>query len=181
MACLRVLAVSFGVVLCGGCIEDSRTHEPPDLPPPLRPSELQSDSWDVCRMLGPASQSEGIYGTDLGYATPLPNSDKLAVLFGDTWSEAGDACQYPVTPADDLQATLPRARPDELRAGEPSGSAKEQACASLEYTVDDPDDPQSWRRMLLFASVEDRDAGMALETGALRTPVAAWTTHREDE
>lgn len=179
MAGSRWSAIGVGALLLGGCVKDARTYEAPDLPPALRPSELDSTSWDVCRMLGPAAQSEGIYGSDLGYATPLPDSDKLAVLFGDTWSEAGDACQYPVTPADDLQATLPLTRPDELRAGKPNADAKEQACAGLEYTLDDPNDPQSWRRMQLFASTEDRDASTPLETGALRTPVAAWTTQRE--
>jgi hypothetical protein len=182
MSWSRWSAIGAGALLWGGCaVEDARTYEAPDLPPALRPSELDSTSWDVCRVLGPAAQSEGIYGTDLGYTTPLPDSDKLAVLFGDTWSEAGDACQYPVTPADDLQATLPRERPEQLRAGKPSTDAKDQACAALEYTLDDPNDPQSWRRMRLFATVEDRDGNTPLETGALRTPVAAWTTHREDE
>jgi hypothetical protein len=155
----------------GGCIEvveDDRSYEAPELPPALRPSSLDSTSSDVCRMLGPAQQSEGIYGTDLGYTTPLPGTDRLAVLFGDTWSEAGDACQYPVAPADDLQATLPRERPRD-------------PCASLEVPLDDPSDPKSWRRIRLFDTAEDRELDAPLETGGLRTPVAAWTTQRDAE
>ena len=100
------------------------------------------------------------------YTALLPGTDRLAVLFGDTWSDAGDACQYPVTPADDLQATLPRQRPEPI----------EDACASLEYAVDDPADPTSWRRMRLFEDEAARAAETPLETGGLRTPVAAWTT-----
>lgn len=180
MAASRWSGWAAAAVLLNACaVEDDRTYEPPDLPPALRPSSLESTSWDVCRMLGPAAKSEGVYGTDLGYTAPLPDSDKLAVLFGDTWSEAGDACQYPVTPADDLQATLPRERPQELHEGAPSTAAKERVCAALEYTIDVPDDPKSWRRMRLFASREDRDLGTPLETGALRTPVAAWATHHD--
>jgi hypothetical protein len=160
-------------------VDDPRDHVPPAArPPTLRPSALTSTTWDVCRLLGPDTHSQGIYGTDLGYTAPLPGTDRLAVLFGDTWSEAGDACQYPVSPADDLQATLPRARPIELSAGQPAAATKEHACSTLQYTLDDPSDPKSWRRIRLFATVDDHAAGSAMESGGLRTPVAVWTTPR---
>lgn len=171
MACARVLIVLASIALgsLAGCVSDDREHTRPELPPALRPSTLTSETTDVCRLLGPAAHNEGIYGTDLGYTAPLPGTDRLAVLFGDTWSEVGDACQYPVTPADDLQATLPRARPQDVAT----------ACGALEHAVDDPSDPKSWRRIMLFEDAASRAAGAPLETGALRTPVAAWASARD--
>ena len=160
-------------------VDDDRDHEPPAPRPPLHASALASTSWDVCRLLGPAVHDQGIYGTDLGYTAPLPGTDRLALLFGDTWSESGDACQYPVTPADDLQASLPRARPAFANAGPPSADAKAQTCSTIGYALDDASDPKSWRRMRLFATPEDLAAGRALESGGLRTPVAVWNTQRD--
>ena len=87
----RFISFGFGVLALSACMKDTRDYEPPDLPPALLPSELASESSDVCRLLGPAQQSDGIYGTDLGYTVALPNGEGLAVLFGDTWSEAADA------------------------------------------------------------------------------------------
>jgi hypothetical protein len=174
---LRLWSSCTCALALGACfsMKDRRDHDPPDLPAPLRPSGLTSEGSVVCRLLGPGSRDEGIYGTDLGYTTPLPGTDRLAVLFGDTWSEAGDACQYPVSPNDDLQATLPFTRPDQLQVGEQSADERSAACATLGYTLDDASDPKSWRRIRLFESAEARSAGTSLETGALRTPVAAWT------
>jgi hypothetical protein len=162
------------LALCA-CLKDLRDHDPPDLPGPLRPSGLTSDSSVLCRLLGPASRDEGIYGTDLGYTTQLPGTDRLAVLFGDTWSEAGDACQYPVSPNDDLQATLPLTRPEGLHAGDQSAEERRAACTTLAYPLDDSADPKSWPRIRLFENADAHEAGTSLETGALRTPVAAWT------
>ena len=158
------LALSVGCIACA--VDDERSYAAPELPPALRPSALQSESFDLCRLLGPAVQDEGIYGTDLGYTAPLPGTDRLAVLFGDTWSEAGDACQYPITPADDLQASWPRERPEDDAS----------ICDQLEYTLDDSADPKSWRRMLLFEDEASREAREPLEMGGLRTPVAAWAS-----
>lgn len=176
------LSLSFTCCALTACsllrVEDERDHEPEPLPPPLHASALTTTTWDVCRLLGPKSQLPGLYGTDLGYTAPLPGSDRLAVLFGDTWSEAGDACQYPVTPFDDLQATLPLVRPAAANAGPPSAEARAQTCADFGYTIDDASDPKSWRRIRLFATPEDLAAGHAFESGALRTPVAAWTANR---
>ncbi len=163
----------------GACLKDRRDQEPPDLPPPLRASGLTSESWRVCRLLGPSGHDEGLYGTDLGYTTPLPGTDRLAVLFGDTWSEAGDACQYPVSPSDDLQATLPLTRPEGLHYGEQSAEERSAACATLAYTLDDASDPKSWRRIRLFESADAYEADNSLETGSLRTPVAAWTANEQ--
>ena len=170
------ITVSLGLPACLTLtLDDPRTHEPPAAVEPLRPNPVESDTWDVCRLLGPATADEGIYGTDLGYTAPLPGTDRLAVLFGDTWSEVGDACQYPVEVSDDLQATLPAQRPEELGAGAPSEAARSSVCGTLEPTLDDPDEPRSWRRIRLFASEADREAGVRMDTTALRTPVAAWS------
>ncbi len=128
----------------------------------------------MCRLLGPATRDEGIYGTDLGYTVAQPDGERLAMLFGDTWAEAGDACQYPVTKSDDLQATLPAERPASLGPGAPSSEAQGSVCSTLERTLDDPADPLSWRRIRLFASEADRDADVVLDMSALRTPVTAW-------
>jgi hypothetical protein len=155
------------VFACSACaVEDERNHVAPELPDAFHPSALASESSDVCRLLGPAVHSEGIYGTDLGYTAPLPGTDRLAVLFGDTWSEAGDACQYPITPADDLQATWPRQRPTDIA----------NVCAQLEYTLDDGADPKSWRRIHLYEDEASRNAGTLIEMGGLRTPVTAWAS-----
>jgi hypothetical protein len=128
-----------------------------------------TESFPLCTLIGPSTHSPGIYGTDLGFTAKDPNdANRLAILFGDTWARAGGACQYPVIGSDDLQAWLPASRPSVLRAGRPEPDST-QACRVLGYAHTDPKTPTSWPRIRLF------DGDALLDTGALRTPVTAFS------
>src|SRR5262249_24987680 len=92
---------------------------------------------------------------------------------GDTWASGGDACQYPVFPNDDLVASLPERRPVALDRGPPENAA---VCANLSVARSDPKDPTSWERIRLFPSLDAKPTDAPLHTGALRTPVAAFSS-----
>jgi hypothetical protein len=140
-------------------------------------ANIVGQSWDVCTWIGPEHERPGIYGTDLGISVPVPSAGQpatqLALLFGDTWAAQTDACAYPVMKADDLQATLPVQRPPMLTPGQPSAAAA-QACAALHYDVASAADPTSWPRIHLYSDATHRDEEHQLDTGMLRTPIAAW-------
>src|SRR4029077_3353721 len=128
-----------------------------------------TESFPLCSLIGPSTHSPGIFGTDLGFTVRDPHDEgRLAILFGDTWARAGGACQYPVLGSDDLQAWLPASRPSVLRAGPPAADAA-SACQSLGYAHTDPEAPTSWPRIRLF------DGDAVLDTGALRTPITAFS------
>src|SRR5262245_40253071 len=70
-------------------------------------SAVVGQTQTLCPLLGPSVGRPGIYGTDLGITVKPPSAnDQLLMLFGDTWVEATTACTYPVTPSDDMQATI---------------------------------------------------------------------------
>jgi hypothetical protein len=129
-----------------------------------------SSSWGICDLVGPSSASSGIYGSDLGFTVGRPGSDRLAMLFGDTWAKPLDACQYPFVDHDDLQAWLPARRPAGLKAGAPLADAR-TACRSFSYEQSDATDPTSWPKIRLFPG----NGAPALKSGSLRTPVAAFS------
>jgi hypothetical protein len=128
--------------------------------------------------VGPQSGRPGIYGTDLGITVPVPNRDgetgSLAMLFGDSWAADTDVCAYPILNADDLQAVVPAQRPDGLTVGQPS-AAGAGACGALTYMPSNPADPTTWPRIHVFSNPLDRSPENQLDTGMLRTPVAAWS------
>ena len=140
--------------------------------------EVVGQSWDICTLVGPQRERPGIYGTDLGISVPLPASygqpGQLAMLFGDSWAAQGDACAYPIMNADDLQAMVPAARPADLTSGPPT-AAGATACDSLHYPLSNESDPTTWPRIRLFKDAQSRTDENQLNTGMLRTPVAAWT------
>lgn len=178
-------ASSMLLVVLVGC-RDAASPEPSEGSGRTKPASSRDSSserfaalersWDVCNLLAPETRP-GVYGSDLGYTVEQPTAagepSTLAVLFGDTWATMGDVCAYPVQHRDDLQATLPAERPRELGAGAP-GPESESACSALQYATDSPD-PASWRRIRLFPDASERDDARALDTGMLRTPIAAFS------
>jgi len=140
--------------------------------------DVVGQSWDVCTVIGPQHERPGIYGTDLGISVALPNAGqepaRLALLFGDTWAAQTDVCAYPVTPSDDLQASLPAQRPDVLMPGQPTAAAA-GACDTVQYDLSNASDPSSWPRIHVYSDASHRDDGHLLDTGMLRTPMAAWS------
>jgi hypothetical protein len=151
---------------------------------PLAPEAAAGDStvigstWSICPWLGPSTQRPGIYGSDLGITVAQPSDGaapaQLSILFGDTWAAATDVCSYPVKKSDDFQAVIPGERPDSLRPGAPPSAAAD-ACATLQYTLDQPSDPASWRRIRLYRGPGTRSDDVLLDTSMLRTPLTAWS------
>jgi hypothetical protein len=135
-------------------------------------------SWDLCPWVGPSAQRPGIFGTDLGFTVSLPSAsdapDQLALLFGDTWASAADACNYPVLKSDDLAARIPAQRPASLTPGQPM-AATTDACSSLQYTLNDASDNTSWRRIRVFPDASSHADDQVLDTSMLRTPLTAWS------
>ncbi len=134
-------------------------------------------SWDVCAWVGPAAQKPGLFGSDLGFAVPLLSvsgaPDQLELLFGDTWASPAAACAYPVKKNDDLVARIPAERPASLTPGQPMPAS--DACATMQYTLDDASDNTSWRRVRLFPDAGERTDDRVLDTSMLRTPLTAWS------
>jgi hypothetical protein len=165
----------FAAALVVGC-----KSEPPHVTPgkPGGTPTVVGQSWDVCALVGPQRERPGIYGTDLGITVPTQvagaDAPQLAMLFGDTWAAQTDVCAYPVMKADDWQANVPAQRPAVLTAGQPAAAAAD-ACGTLQYPVDDPSDPTTWPRIHVYEDPIDRSPDNQLDTGMLRTPVAAWT------
>jgi len=101
-------------------------------------------------------------------------SDRLAILFGDTWAKATDACKYPLARPTSLQAWLPLHAPSALRAGPPGRDAGD-ACRRLEIPLDDRGDATSWSKIRLYDDEKARRDGHPLDTGMLRAPNGAFT------
>jgi hypothetical protein len=145
---------------------------------PVDPDTLNAtDTWGVCRLVAPNWRA-GIGGSDLGFTIPAPpagvGSDRLTLLFGDTWAQATEACWFAPETSDDLQATLPMARPSALAPGAPSDGAS-QACEDLQVTIDDPEDPTTWRPIRLFTDAGERADDKQLDMTFLRTPVTGFS------
>ena len=159
-----------------GCLRDSRNLHAALTVPARVPSGLESRSWGVCELVGPSTETPGIYGSDLGFTVTEPASggNRLAMLFGDTWAKPIDACKYPSYDHDDLQAWLPARRPSSLTAGPPGAEAR-SACRAFGNARTDSNDPTSWPRIRLFSNTEAKKQDPALKSGALRTPVAAFS------
>jgi hypothetical protein len=160
-----------------GCVRDVR--DPQAARSDARPrqaSGLVAQSWGVCSLIGPRNPNPGIWGTDLGFGARGAHDSQLTLLFGDTWARPNDACQVPVTPNDDFQASLPVQRPALLKPGPPawSGGAA-RACNLLSYPYERPDDVLSWRRIRVFPNTVARSADSMLDMSGLRTPVAAFS------
>lgn len=142
-----------------------------DQPPPTQVAAHRSAP--LCALVGPNNQQPGVYGTDLGFSVatrPEPNAP-LMMLFGDTWGEAGEACQYTPDRNDDLLASLPAVVPTEVRSA-PLGAAV--SCGLLQYELLDPQDVRSWARARLFSEPSAVATDQELPMGFLRTPVGAF-------
>ena len=135
---------------------------------------ITAASEPLCSLVGPQNEQPGVYGTDLGFTVPMEAGENspLWVLFGDTWGEAGDACQYTPDTNDDLLGMLPAAPPSGMQP-QPSGAAP-GSCGMLTYELTDPGDATTWTRAHLYADEEARAAGQVLPLGFLRTPVGAF-------
>jgi hypothetical protein len=160
------------LALAASCMRDSRNVHHARSEPARKPSTLESKSWVLCSLIGPHTKHPGVYGTDLGYTVKQPGGERLTMLFGDTIAKAVEGCEYPVFPNDDLQGSLPAARPTGLGAG-PPGAEDAAACGEFDVRVSDRKDPSSWDRIRLFEDPADKDAA-ALDSGILRTPVTAF-------
>lgn len=144
---------------------------------PADPDTLApSETWSVCRLVSP-NGVPGIGGADLGFSVLAPSvmdPDQLRVLFGDTWVRGSDACWFPPERSDDLQASLPAARPPSLGPGAPGGAAQD-ACGALEIDSDDPSEPTTWRPIRLFSDAGERSPDKQLDMTFLRTPVTGFS------
>ena len=162
---------------CAAALFACASESPKPIATATASTQAVGQTWDLCEWLGPGVDRPGLYGSDLGYPVPLPSQsgapDQLQLLFGDTWAQATDACQYPLTKTDDFAARIPAQRPASLRAGPPMAAT--DACNSLSYSLDDASDPTSWRRIRLFPDAGPRTEDRVIDMGILRTPVAAWS------
>ncbi len=159
-----------GATLAVSCIHDRRDINAAVAKPEIAPTGMTAETWGVCGLVGHLHDATGVYGTDLGFTVREPGTDRLGMLFGDTWAKPGDACKYPVLGSDDLYATLPATRPAVLRPGAPNGR-DEAACKSLDVVHGDPKDVTTWPRIRLYAAAGDKEP---LDMGLLRTPVAVF-------
>jgi hypothetical protein len=173
------LVISVSVLATGGCVHDARDlHQATVLPEQQAPA-VTARSVPLCSLVGPRDADPGVYGADLGLTVAVPDepgrvSQRLTILFGDTWAKAGDACKYPIEHSDDLQAWLPARRPEVLRAGLPSGS-EPSACRSLEYALRDRADATSWPKIRLFQNEFAKPSDAPIDTGMLRAPNGAFS------
>lgn len=166
-SCVVVLPLCAAVLF--GC--QSKKEEPHGA------TEVVGQSWDLCTWLGPSTQRPGIFGSDLGFAVPLPSQsgapELQQLLFGDTWAAAAQDCNYPVLKNDDFATRIPYALPPGLTPGAPAAASN--ACTTLQYTQEDASDPTSWRRIRLFPDAGERTDDRVLDTSTLRTPLTAFT------
>ncbi|HEX4352765.1 MAG TPA: hypothetical protein VHZ95_07630, partial [Polyangiales bacterium] len=138
-------------VLVVGYVSIGCAHKAPEVTPAGTGGSAKpiGTTYDLCTLLGPSTGRAGIYGSDLGITVSQPSaaseSSNLSMLFGDTWAMATSICTYPVTQADDLQATLPATRPAALKQGQLTAADAANACTGLGVTLDDASDPTSWR------------------------------------
>jgi hypothetical protein len=172
---LAWLAVALSAVLATTtCVRDSRDLRAMRTTPPRQPSGVAARSWPLCSLVGPRNGIDGIYGTDLGFTARPENSDKLTMLFGDTWARPVDACEYPTLPSDDLQAWLPRARPAVFQPGPPDPKAA-ASCNLLEIPKADPEAPTMPPRIRVFPNAIARSADSVMDMSSLRTPETAFS------
>ncbi|MET0384667.1 MAG: hypothetical protein ABW321_01850 [Polyangiales bacterium] len=162
------------VCIFTSCVRDTRDLGAARPGKTLAPSGLIGRSWGLCSLIGPRSDTPGIYGTDLGFTARRQGADKLTMLFGDTWVKPVDACQYPATTSDDFQALLPAERPARFDTAPPMPVAA-NSCNLLEYGRERADDPGSWPRLRLFPSPVAHSDDTVMDTSALRTPAAAFS------
>jgi hypothetical protein len=135
---------------------------------------LALNTWTLCPLLGPSTDREAVFGTDLGFSVWPDDNERMPILFGDTFAEAAEVCAFPISPSDDLQATLPAERPRALKPGIPSDDAA-SACDALEYEVAENSDPPHFSPLRLFPDASTREADAVLDTGPFRTPAAAFS------
>ncbi len=165
-----------GLIAGGACIRDARNLDAARDAPARNPSAAAGSSWGLCRLIGPSNGNAGVYGSDLGLTVKQPGaSSSLAMLFGDTWAKPVDGCQVTVTGSDDLLAAVPAERPEVLRAGMPRGG-EQAACEQLSYALTDEQQLTSWARIRLFPNPIAWSEDARLDMGALRTPVAAFSS-----
>ena len=70
--------------------------------------------------------------------------------------------------------SLPVRRPLVLKAGAPAAEAQ-TACRAFAYELSDSKDPTSWPRIRLFPNTDPGPKDLALKSGGLRTPMAAFS------
>ena len=135
---------------------------------------MANESWPLCSLIGPHNRNPGVWGADLGLSARTYRDQQLTFLFGDTWASPIDGCQYSPSPDNDMQATLPAARPPEFQPGPPQ-SQNARACDLLDYVHERSEDVTSWRRARLFPSPHAKRDADALDMSGLRTPLATFS------
>src|SRR6202008_2683739 len=91
----RMLAGTLAGALAAlaGCIRDARDIHAARETPARRPARVSAARWGLCRLLAPANENLGVYGSDLGFTVQHPRRpDSLAILFGDTWARPVEGC-----------------------------------------------------------------------------------------
>jgi hypothetical protein len=173
------LGVCFAAV---GCVNDTRDLHAQRTEPKRWTSRLGAQSWGLCSLIGPGQRNPGVWGSDLGFTVHVPGDQRLAILFGDTWTSPVQGCQYPGWSDNDLQGTLPLERPARFKPGPPApqlgaqpGARNGSDCELLEYATEQPNDARSWRRVRLFPSAAAHRAQDAMGMSVLRTPLSAWS------
>lgn len=136
-------------------------------------------SVSLCRLEGPSLSKPGVYGTDLGFSFLAPAQGKTAesaiLLFGDTWKSSDSVCDYPPRRSDDLQATLPAARPAALGPGTAVSDSARSVCGLIKEPPPDASDPTTPRPIRLFPDSGDRTDDKIIYTDFNRTPVAGFS------
>lgn len=168
------LTLAFNTLTGSACLRDARDIHAARSTPSADPSGLIAHSWPVCSLVGPRNALPGIYGTDLGFSARGRDDEQITLLFGDTWLKPVDACRYPGPESNDLQASLPRARPPQLVSGPPVSSAA-ASCKLLDYARKDPGDATSWQPIRVFPNSVAESADSAMDMSFLRTPAAAFS------
>lgn len=157
-----------------GCVHDSRSLFTKPSDERDHPSSLRTRTWGLCSLIGPSDPNPGIYGTDLGYTTHPKAAERVTVLFGDTWAKPIEACQHPMPVSDDFQGSLPMQRPERFKGASPVQDPT-ASCDLVQYSLRDPHDITSWPRLRLFPSATAQGPDTIMDTGGLRTPVAAFS------
>lgn len=164
-----------------GCGEDERV--PQETRSAFTP--VSTESVGLCHLVGGPDHPLGVYGSDLGFSFPWPQGGagssesgaRIGLLFGDTWNTATSVCDYPIRVSDDLQASLPAARPAVLTPGPGIAPNAALACAELLAPPSDPGESAP-RPIRLFRDAGERRPEALLDMSAGRTPVAAFSDGR---
>jgi hypothetical protein len=187
VAWFRGFAMGLGLAVAVGCQSAAANHHASSdggssdggaVGPGLQ--VVSTETWDVCRIIGPARNVPGVYGTDLGFSFLQPASSgsgssesKVVLLFGDTLRTSDSVCTYPPLSQDDLQGTLPGKRPEALAPGPPTAEAA-SVCRSLVLPPPEASETTP-RRIRLFDDAGDRSSAHLLDTGPGRTPAAGFS------